>query len=416
MSWVGYGICTVAAVFYSYEYLLRIVPGIMATELMQTFAISATALGHLSAFYYYAYTPLQLPVGTFFDKFGSRAVLTGAVFLCALGSLIFGYTAVVEWAAVGRFLVGFGSAFAFVGVLKLAAEWLPPQRFGLAVGLTSALGMLGGIFGQVFLLNLLARIGWKEMILYLGYAGFILFFIIWRMIRDRPSMPSSDGGGQVLTFRVLGRQLFKLLRSPQILISGTVGGLLFLPLSVLTELWGVPYMMAVHAFAKEQAVAVVSMNAFGWVIGGPFMGWLSDRIGCRKKPLLVGSMVALILFLNILFVPMSLPVFCVTLFFFGFFSSVQVLCFVIGRENAHAMFAGTAVAMINFFVMIGGMVCLPLIGWFLDQQWMGGMLDGAPVFSEQDYRDALLVLPVGLLLASILGLFLKESYGQSKPL
>ena len=49
----GYLICTLAAVFYCYEYMLRMEPSIMVSELMHEFQVNATQFGMLSAVFYF---------------------------------------------------------------------------------------------------------------------------------------------------------------------------------------------------------------------------------------------------------------------------------------------------------------------------------------------------------------------------
>src|SRR3990172_1547193 len=179
-------ICGLAACFYCYEYLLRISPSIMVPELRAAFNISAAALGNLSAFYFYAYTPMQLPVGVMLDKYGPRNVLTFAVLICALGAALFGFSTHYWGALAGRFMIGFGSAFAFVGVLKLASSWLPPDRFGFIAGLTTTLGMIGAMFGQNVLSVMVHQSGWQQTLIYSSIFGFLLVPIIWCVIRDQP--------------------------------------------------------------------------------------------------------------------------------------------------------------------------------------------------------------------------------------
>lgn len=127
-SILGWIICSLAAIFYCYEYLLRIAPSVMVPELMQAFRANATELGILSAFFYFVYTPMQIVVGLLSDLYGPRRILTIAIITCAIGSYLFSTANILLAAAIGRSLIGFGSAFAFVCILKLAAIWLP-QRF-----------------------------------------------------------------------------------------------------------------------------------------------------------------------------------------------------------------------------------------------------------------------------------------------
>ena len=82
--------------------------------------------------------------------------------------------------------MGFGSAFAFVGVLKLAVHWLPANRLALVSGITTALGMIGGIIADDLLSNIVSHIGWREAWFYAGIAGVVLLIVVWLVVRDNP--------------------------------------------------------------------------------------------------------------------------------------------------------------------------------------------------------------------------------------
>ncbi len=122
----GITVCLVGALFYCYEFLLRILPGTLQSELSIAFGhISATTFGQLAALYYFAYSPMQLPVGMLIDRFGPRRLLSFACLCCMLGSYLFMTFSSLWIAGIGRLLVGFGSSFAFVGSLTLMMHWLP---------------------------------------------------------------------------------------------------------------------------------------------------------------------------------------------------------------------------------------------------------------------------------------------------
>ena len=192
------------ALFYAYEYLLRVTPNAMATDLMRSFNLSAESLGGLAAFYYYAYTPMQLPVGILVDRYGPRRLLTFASLICAFGSYLFAQDNLLL-AQIGRFLVGLGSAFAFVGVLKLSANWFMPHRFALLSGLASSLGVVGAIFGVVLMTALVEVAGWLQTVIYSAEFGVFLAVIIFLIVRDQPK----NGAVLIFTLIILKRPRLK---------------------------------------------------------------------------------------------------------------------------------------------------------------------------------------------------------------
>ena len=108
LKWV---IWTLAVVFYFYEYLIRVFPSVISDELMFAFNVNAVGLGTLSAFYLYAYAPMQIPVGFLMDRFGARKLLTGASIVCGVATLLFSFTENIYLADFYRILMGAGSAF-----------------------------------------------------------------------------------------------------------------------------------------------------------------------------------------------------------------------------------------------------------------------------------------------------------------
>lgn len=82
-------ICVIAMLFYCFNYFLRVSPSVMQSELSQAFHIDAYQFGALASLYYWAYTPMQVPAGMIYDKFGARFVLFFACLTAALGLGIF---------------------------------------------------------------------------------------------------------------------------------------------------------------------------------------------------------------------------------------------------------------------------------------------------------------------------------------
>ncbi len=407
LPWV---ICAVSALFYAYEYILRISPNVMSTQLMQYYDINGIALGNLSAFYYYAYTPMQLPVGVLMDRFGPRRLLTVACAFCAVGSYLFASSHFLSVAGLGRFLVGFGSAFAFVGVLKLATIWLPPDKFAAISGFTSALGAVGAVFGEISMTRLVEDIGWRQTVTITAAAGVILAVVIAFVVKDGKHREVSEGSHEPLDIPRICLGFWQILKNKHIWLNGIIGCLLYLPASAFAELWGKGYLQGAHHLSNTSAAAGISLVFLGFAIGGPLFGWWSDHIGKRKPPMILGSIFAAILVTLVLYIP-NLPtqVLYVLLFFFGMSFGCQIIVFPIGRELSPSNLAGTALAVTNMLVMLGGVIFQPAIGGFLDFGWDGTLVNNVHVYSALDYRYSLSVIPGLLILAAILVNFIKET-------
>jgi len=403
-------ICALAAVFYCYEYFLRISPSVMTHELMRTYHLTGAQVGSLSAFYYHAYVPMQIIVGLLMDRYGPRRLLTLACLFCAVGTYLFASSDSLCVAEIGRFLVGFGSAFAFVGSMKVATIWLPPQRFALIAGIIVCLGMLGAMCGDIVLDILVSAIGWKVTTYISAVLGVILSFIIWGVIRDvNPQHEMYQS--HIITFQMVLSGLWRALKNPQIWLNGLVGLLLYLSLSAFAELWGVRYLQEAHGFSSTSAAAANSMIFLGWAVGSPSWGWFSDYIKRRSLPIIVASIGALILICILLYVPhLSVSSVYLLSFIFGVLSSVQILVFAICREVSPLKIVATAIALTNMIVMIGGNLFQPLVGKLLDMFWSGTMVEGARIYSTAAYQMALSVLPISILLAIVIMFFVRETH------
>ena len=112
-------IWSLAVCFYFYEYILRVAPSVMISNILSSFNIKAGVFGTIVAFYLYAYAPMQLPVGILMDRFGVRKLLSLATIICGLGSILFGLSHAVWIADISRFCIGAGSACAFIGMIYI---------------------------------------------------------------------------------------------------------------------------------------------------------------------------------------------------------------------------------------------------------------------------------------------------------
>jgi len=409
--WFPWLICGLGALFYCYEYFLRILPSVMTQDLMASFMIGPAAFGNLIAFYYYAYTPMQLPVGILMDRYGPRKLLVFACFICAFGTYLFAHH-YLSIAQGGRFLVGLGSAFAFVGVLKLASLWLPPKRFAFIAGLATTLGMVGAMGGDIVLAVLVKDLGSKATLYLSAAVGLVLMICLWRMIPESQEKLSHGQSIQPMTYKQLFTEVLALCKKPQMWLIGFIGCLLYLSLSAFAEAWGFSYLVRAYGLSNAAAAANVSMVFLGWAVGGPIIGWLSDKFGNRRIPIILGAVLGGIIFSLIIYMPeLAKPGLAVLLFLFGVCSSAEIIVFPIAREINTTALAGTAIAVTNLLVMLGGVFSQPLIGWFLDSLAGVHVKGNMMSISGHDFMYVLSVIPIGFILAAVLAFFVKETHG-----
>ncbi|HVY54099.1 MAG TPA: MFS transporter, partial [Gammaproteobacteria bacterium] len=369
------------------------------------------------AFYYYAYTPMQVPAGMLYDRFGARLVLFFACLTAVVGLGVFITADNFALAALGRFLIGLGTAFSYIGSLKLASIWLPTNRFATAAGLTTAFGMTSAIISQNYLTKVVQVVGYKQALYSVLFLGILLSVIIFFMVRNRPTETIAH---RPVHTPMDSKQLFKSLQliftNPQMWLIGCVGCLTYLPASVFLDLWGISFLKTAYSLTPEQAAYISSCAFVGWIIAGPTMGALSDKIKRRRVPLLFAGITGTVLLCTIFYVPgLTSAQLSVAFFLLGFCCGSHPICFAIGKENNPIQISGTAVAATNMLTMMGGALFQPLVGKLLDWHASGAIgANGLPIYTTQDYLFALSIVPVGVAIGGFLCFFLKETYCQSQ--
>ena len=77
------------SLFFFYAFVQRVAPSVMVEDLMRDFAVGGAIVGNLSAFYFYAYAGLQIPIGVLMDRVGPRRLMSAAALLCGAGGMLF---------------------------------------------------------------------------------------------------------------------------------------------------------------------------------------------------------------------------------------------------------------------------------------------------------------------------------------
>ncbi len=403
---IGWIIWTLGCLFYFYENFLQVSPSVMSNELMRDFNVTSQTLGLLSGIYFYSYAALQLPCGILMDFFGPKRILFIATAICAASTIAFGTTTHFPTACIARLMIGFGSAFAAVGTMKLASNWFKSEKFALLTGMMVTIGMLGGICGETPQALMVDHLGWRNTMTIVGSIGLILAFIIYLMVKEKPSSyqkpqhHSADVG--------LKKGLLEIIKNKQLWVVASYGGLIYMCTPVFCGLWGVPFLMNKLAITKAVAANAISLVLIGWAIASPLWGIYTNYIGRRKPSLFWSALGTLITLSSVIYLPISLTQSQILLFFFGLFSAGFLPAFSLAKDMCQARYVATGLSFMNMMNMIGIALAQPIVGMILDKLWTGEMQNGVRIYSLLAYQQALSLLPLGALIALCLIPWIRE--------
>ena len=403
LPWV---VCFAASLFFFYEFIQGNMFASIADNIMQDFHIQADKMTYLSSIYYLSNVIFLFAAGMLLDYFSTKKTMLVAMLLCVLSTFILAYAHSFYLALFCRFVTGIGSAFCFVGPIRIASRWFPPQRMALVTGAIVTMAMTGGMLAQYPLTRLVAQIGWRESLVMVGWLGATMLVVMAFWIKDKPDNVVIQPTKQANPFAVAKKAYF----NAQTMRAALYTSLMNMAVAVFGAMMGPLYLMQRLGVSKEDAAMVNSMLFLGAIIGGPLIGWCSDKLGLRILPMKMGAWASLAVLMLILYLPVSLSIMAILFFLLGFFTAAQVISYALVAESSPPAITATAISMISILTQ-GGYILYQnvfsgLLLWHGEVRFVGGL----PVYSLGDYQLAALMLPLGLVLALFVLSKLKETY------
>jgi MFS family permease len=405
------------AALYLVGFYQRVAPAVMTQQLSTAFGLSATALGNLSAFYFFTYVAMQVPTGIIADRWRPRRLLTAGALIAAAGTLLFALAPGFLVASAGRLLVGGSVAVAFVGMLKLATHWFAPRQFALVSGMALFTGIVGAVFAGVPLRLAVDQFGWRPVMAASAFLTLALAGAIWAIVRDDPSEKGyatySTGGGQREGPSIIGGLCEVLGYRNTWLLSIAPGGVAG-TLLAFAGLWGVPYLTTAYGMSTAEAAGATSILMVAWALGGPAFGGASDRIGRRKVLYVGGTLVVTLGWAIMFFASPPRLLLAPLLVVVGFFSGCMMPGFAFAKESVPPVLSGTVSGVVNTGVMVGPMVLQPSIGWMLDRLWGGATHGGVRVYEVASYRAGFALALAWLVCSLVALVFAEETHCRQR--
>jgi MFS family permease len=395
----------ITAVYYFYQYTLRSAPAVMMPQLSDAFGLSTMAVASMAGLFYYGYSPFSLVAGVALDRLGARRVVPLGAATVGIGALLFA-SGSSQAASVGRLLQGAGGVFALVGAVYIATTSFPASRAATLIGATQMFGMAGGSAGQFVVGPMIgAGVPWNAFWMVMGVGGLIVSVLLYLLL---PGPERRHGEGDWL--KAAARAMGTVFRNPQSILCGVIAGLLFIPTTIFDMIWGVRYLQDARGFDYATAVMRSATVPFGWIIGCPLLGLISDRMGRRKPVIVAGGLVLLACLFAILYGPLDvLPPYVLGLVA-GLASGAAMLPYTVIKEANPPEMSGTATGVVNFLNFTFSALLGPVFGWILF-----AVGSGSSPMTLEHYQTAFEPLLYGVVLAIVLTFLLKETGPAARP-
>ena len=406
---------TIAVAFLT-GYFHRTVIGVVADSLMRDFAIErATDLGVLASIYFWTYAALQIPAGMFADLFGPRQVISLALLVSGLGAMLFAFADSLSLLYAARFITTAGIGVIFVSLIKIQSNWFRSREFTTMSGLIVLIGNSGSLLSASPMALIVDTWGWRTAFQLIGLFSLLMAMACWLIVRNRPQdcgLPSvneietSEGRPPVVweTSDLCISDCVKIvlrnpLTWPPVIAATTLYGVYM----ALAGVWWTPYLMQVYQVPRVDAAHHVLLMIFGNMIGAPLLGFLSDRICCRRWPyigitlLFAASLSALIFGFGAK--PPLLILYPIA-FLLGVGISGLTLTIACVKDVNPPQATGIAAGITNCGPFVGAALMQPAFGWVLDRNWTGLTENGIKIYPLIAFKNAFLlclfVLAIGL--------------------
>ena len=403
---------------YFVAFLDRVNVGFAALAMNADLGFNGTIFGFGAGIFFIGYFIFEVPSNLVLEKVGARVWIARIMFTWGLVSAA---TALV-WNApsfyAARFLLGAAEAGFFPGVVLYLTYWFPAQHRAKMVGLFMAAVPVSGVIGAPlsgWLLGLdgtLGLRGWQWLFILEGLPSMMLSVVVWRCLTDQPCDASWLTASErtwlqaTLARERAHRESVRKYRLAEALGDGRVLRLGLLYLGLVTGLYGVTFWLPqiVKGFGG------VSNLEVGFIVAVPNLAaaivmvlWTRHSDRTRERPWHVAlpafagclGLVASATVTNPILSTLALGVALIGIYAAIATSWTLPTAFLTGTAAAGGL------ALINSIGNLGGFFGPYFMGWVKT--------------ATGDYSVALLLIGIGLALAGLIALRMRQAVADEHP-
>ncbi len=262
---------------YLLSYALRAINAVIAPSLVSELGLSNAQLGLLSSAYLVSFGCMQLPLGIWLDKYGSRRTESALLLCAAAGAVVFATSSTLAGLWVGRALIGIGVSACLMAAFKAYRQWFAPERQSQLASWMLVAGTAGALTATAPVAMALPLLGWRGVFWIVAGLLTLVSAAIFFLLRDldnrsRPATaPSTRGDGGY-------RRIFSSAYFWRMGLLGLANHGIFIALQTL---WAGPWMMTVLGKTQEQTGSILFAFNFVLLLSYLALGWAAPRLAAR---------------------------------------------------------------------------------------------------------------------------------------
>lgn len=397
---IAWAVWVLASVFYAYQYILRVMPNIMLSNIMDQFDMSAATFGQFSGIYYIGYSLLHLPVGIALDRYGPKKIMTGCILLTVVGTMPLLFSNYWVYPIAGRFITGIGASAAILGLFKIIRMTFSEERFPRMLSLSVTIGLMGAIYGGGPVSYMLDAFGYERVIQFFAASGILLAAATYWVV---PDVQTSIEGSILSNIK-------EVLGNSKVVLSCLFAGMMVGTLEGFADVWGTVFFKQVYGYDSTVAATMPSMIYIGMCFGAPLLSLIADKAGSYMATIIGAGVTMAACMSFVLFSHLSSSVLTLSLILIGVCCAYQILAIYKASTYVRVEVAGITTAVANMVIMIFGYVFHATIGGIVN------MMGGANGTEALICGLAVVPAALGLGVCGFIGLFLKETAMGSRKL
>lgn len=382
----------IAITFAALAIFLQVVPIETASHFESKFVINSSKFVYLSSLFFIPYSFMQLPGGILFDKYGLKYILPACILITLVGAATYWYASNAWLIGIGRIISGLGSSIAYISGIYAATKYFPSRRLPLLIGILEAVSTVGSIVAAKPLHYLINNLGWN--ITGMLIIGFCIGLSTLALLFTRNLSNESSNINKQQTLVKLMKQAICLLKNRNLLLIFFYSFCTWLIIMSFAGYWLKDYMIAVHHYNEQTSLKLVEIYWTSFLIASLIIGYYIHDYHVGIKVILCLGIIEFITYAL-----MSIPsVFTYTMIIGvviagGISGTGVIIAFALLPKFTPPEMNGTAVALNNTFVVLGGYVGQVLFGVILSKfnldHYFHGMISKNGV--EPHYYSAMLI-------------------------